>query len=98
MDILSFKLIVDLLIVIFIALYWIFNFIVFYHLIRFGIGTQPKTFAAVFLLGSIILFSFSVTLFGNIDTKDLGRQFEKLGGGIFNSPLEQNEINTINFY
>ncbi|MFH0804529.1 MAG: hypothetical protein V1896_02925 [Candidatus Zambryskibacteria bacterium] len=51
--------------------YWIFNFIILYHLLRFGIGVQPKKFAAVFLLGSILLFSVNVMFFANINLDDL---------------------------
>ena len=88
MDILTFKLIANLLAIIFIALYWIFNFIIFYHLTRFGIGTLPKKLAAVFLLGSVGLFSFSVMLFENININNLSRQFEMLGDGILSNPAQ----------
>ena len=46
--------------------YWIFNFIVFYHLTRFGIGVRPKRYAATFLFGSVILFCVSVLFFLNM--------------------------------
>jgi len=63
--------------------YWIFNFIILYHLTRFGIGTQPKKFAAVFLLGSIGLFLISVLLFANIDINSLKHKLEKFGNSMF---------------
>ena len=40
--------------------YWIGAFIILYHLIRFGIGNQPKVIAFVFFVGSFILFLFSL--------------------------------------
>jgi hypothetical protein len=43
-------------------LYWSGTFVVLYHLIRFGIGSQPKRIAVVFLSGSLIL-SIITTLF-----------------------------------
>ncbi|HTE49134.1 MAG TPA: hypothetical protein VK675_04460 [Candidatus Paceibacterota bacterium] len=91
-DIFSFKLITALFAIIIIAGYWIFNFITFYHLTRFGIGTLPKKCAAIFLLGSVGLFSLCTMLFANIDSDSLSRQFEKLGSGsgMFNvsSPIK----------
>jgi hypothetical protein len=42
--------------------YWSGTFVVLYHLIRFGIGNQPKRIAIVFLAGSLIL-SIITTLF-----------------------------------
>jgi hypothetical protein len=42
--------------------YWVGAFVTLYHLIRFGVGNQPKTIAMVFLGGSLIL-SIIATLF-----------------------------------
>jgi len=47
--------------------YWGFNFVVLYHLLRFGIGVQPKRFAALYFLGSSVLFWIVITLFINTD-------------------------------
>ena len=58
-------------------LYWVFNFTIIYHLIRFGIGIQPKKFVAVFLFGSVALFFVTIFIFANIDV-----------GGIFNLILQ----------
>ena len=57
-----------------VALYLIFwgaVFVILYHLTRFGVGTQPKRFAAVFFIGSVILFGASVILFANLDLASL---------------------------
>ncbi|MBP6974382.1 MAG: hypothetical protein KBB54_00375 [Candidatus Pacebacteria bacterium] len=43
-------------------LYWSGTFVILYHLLRFGIGSQPKKIAVVFLAGSLIL-SIITTLF-----------------------------------
>jgi hypothetical protein len=72
------------LVLLFILVYWIFNFIILYHLTRFGIGTQPKKFAAVFLLGSIILFFISASFFAGLDTDALGQKIKELAGSNFN--------------
>ena len=48
-------------------LYWGFNFVVIYHLLRFGIGVQPKRFAALYFLGSSVLFWIVIMLFINMD-------------------------------
>ena len=53
-----------------VALYLIFFFSVFfilYHLTRFGVGTHPKRFAAIFFLGAVVLFGVSILLFANLD-------------------------------
>jgi sensor c-di-GMP phosphodiesterase-like protein len=47
-------------------------------LARFGIGTEPKKFAAIFLLGSIILFSVSVLLFAGLDMNSLKNQLGEI--------------------
>jgi hypothetical protein len=84
MDFVSDKLIIAIIVLVVIVAYWAFNFIVFYHLTRFGIGTQPKKFAAVFLLGSVILFFISATFFASLDLNSLKNQLGKLGNNIFN--------------
>jgi len=90
MSIVTFELIVNLLVAVLFFLYWIFNFIILYHLTRFGIGTLPKKFAAIFLLGSIGLFFSSIVLFADIDTSSLGARFGKFGGNLLNltSPIQ----------
>ncbi len=70
---LSPTLILLILILLLLFVYWIMTFIIFYHLVRFGIGNQPKKFVAVFLLGSIGLFFMSTAFLFSIDvnsTKD----------------------------
>ena len=47
--------------------YWGAVFVVFYHLTRFGVGTLPKKLSAIFLLGSVFLFSISIILHFNLD-------------------------------
>ena len=47
--------------------FWVIVFIIFYHLVRFGVGTQPKFLSAVFILGSGALFILSVYFFVNVD-------------------------------
>ncbi|PJA32734.1 MAG: hypothetical protein CO185_01940 [Candidatus Zambryskibacteria bacterium CG_4_9_14_3_um_filter_42_15] len=47
--------------------YWVIAFIIVYHLNRFGIGVQPKKFAAIFLFGSLVLASISTILFTKVD-------------------------------
>jgi hypothetical protein len=54
-----------------IFLFWLFVFVIFYHLVRFGIGTQPKVGAAIFVLGSFTLFFMSILFFSNIDWNNI---------------------------
>jgi len=84
MDFISSKLVFVVVVSFLLFAYWIFNFVILYHLVRFGVGTQPKKISVVFLLGSVILFSASVLLFANLDIISLKNQFEKLGSSIFN--------------
>ncbi len=64
--------------------FWIFNFIILYHLIRFGVGVQPKKFAAIYLSGSALLFSFAILFFLKVDFLTIKDQLEII---INNSPL-----------
>jgi hypothetical protein len=46
--------------------YWGGVFIIMYHLIRFGVGNQPKKIAIVFLGGALILSIITSLLFAQI--------------------------------
>ncbi|MEX2013354.1 MAG: hypothetical protein WD897_00360 [Parcubacteria group bacterium] len=48
-------------------IYWVIAFIILYHLSRFGIGVQPKKFAAAFLFGSVVLSATVIILFTRTD-------------------------------
>lgn len=50
-----------------VVFYWIYVFITFYHLTRFGIGSYPKIFSLVFLAVSVVLFTVVVFLYARID-------------------------------
>lgn len=63
--------IVIALIILSILTYWTTAFIIIYHLIRFGIGTQPKILAGVFFFGSAFLSLISIFFFLNIDLNSL---------------------------
>jgi len=52
-------------------IYWGLTFIILYHLTRFGIGVQPKRFAAIFLLGSVVVSGAAIILFMNIDINSI---------------------------
>ena len=49
------------------VVYWIFAFVMVYHLTRFGIGTQPKRLAGIFLTGSLILSAAILIFFIKAD-------------------------------
>ena len=54
--------------VVFISLvYWVPAFFLFYHLVRFGIGTRPKQIAFVFMIGSVIIFSIFMFVLSQLD-------------------------------
>ena len=46
--------------IIILAVYSWYTFSIIYHLIRFGVGTNPKKLALIFFVGSFILFSLTV--------------------------------------
>ena len=48
-------------------IYWGMVFIIIYHLTRFGIGVQPKKFAAIFMLGSLVLSTVAIILFTKLE-------------------------------
>lgn len=48
-------------------IYWALTFVIIYHLTRFGVGTQPKRFAAVFMLGSLVLSTIAIVLFTKLE-------------------------------
>jgi hypothetical protein len=56
-----------LLVILSLVVYWTVVFVILYHLVRFGIGTQPKKIALIFLLGAIGLFFLSVSLFAGVN-------------------------------
>lgn len=77
------------------AAYWIFNFVIIYHLLRFGVGVQPKRFAAIFLLGSTFLFFLSAKLWNRLDLQPIGDQIS--GAGSFNLNLDfSNNLSPLN--
>lgn len=61
------EIIVNAVVAIIFLIYWGFVFTILYHLTRFGIGVQPKRFAAVFMLGSIALSATTLILYSNLD-------------------------------
>jgi hypothetical protein len=46
--------------------YWLGAFFIMYHLIRFGVGNQPKKIALLFLCGSLILSIITTLFFAQI--------------------------------
>ena len=48
-------------------IFWLTAFVIFYHLVRFGIGTLPKRVAGVFLIGSVLLFTLSLFAYINLN-------------------------------
>ena len=49
------------------AIYIWYTFAIVYHLIRFGVGTEPKKVALIFLLGSFIFFSLTIIAYLQIN-------------------------------
>lgn len=47
--------------------YWAIAFVIVYHLTRFGVGTQPKKFAGIFMLGSLVLSAIAIVLFTKLE-------------------------------
>lgn len=63
----------NLVVVLVMAGFWLVAFIILYHLSRFGVGTLPKKLAALFLLGSLTLFTVSVIAYYNLNVNLLVR-------------------------
>ncbi len=61
-------------------IYMINVFCVVYHLIRFGVGTNPKLVSLIFLVGASLLLMVSMTLLSQIDLNAIWQNF-----GNFNS-------------
>jgi hypothetical protein len=83
------KLILVLLGMIVFLLYWIFNFTIIYHLARFGVGTLPKKLAAIFMLGSIILFFITISLSAGVNVDAVKSRltiFAESATGSFGAP------------
>jgi hypothetical protein len=60
------------LIIVFISLiFWVVGFVTFYHLTRFGVGTVPKRLSAIFLIGSLALFTLFITFYQKLDLQKL---------------------------
>lgn len=84
MDFMPLKLTLASVFLVLFVLYWAFNFIVLYHLLRFGVGTQPKKIAAIFLLSSVVLSFICASLLAQVDTGDLKFQLDKVGSEVIN--------------
>ena len=65
------EIIFNILAALILLVYWGVTFIIIYHLTRFGIGVQPKRFAAIFLLGSVVLSATATIFFLKIDINSL---------------------------
>jgi len=62
-----------------IGAYLWYTFSIIYHLIRFGVGREPKILALIFLIGSFGLFIITLVLYFNIDWKETFQQlFSKI--------------------
>ena len=62
----SLAIIFNTLAIIVFLVYWGVSFIILYHLTRFGVGVQPKKFAAAFLFGSVVLSGTAIIFFINL--------------------------------
>ncbi|MDP3763091.1 MAG: hypothetical protein Q8Q92_00280 [bacterium] len=68
------EIILNVLVALILLAYWGVAFIILYHLARFGIGVQPKRFAAIFLFGSVALSVATIIFFMNIDINSFSLQ------------------------
>lgn len=67
----AFGIVLNIFLVFLFIVYWIVVFLILYHLSRFGVGVQPKKFAAIFLFGTVVLFSFALAFYVNFDVRTL---------------------------
>lgn len=47
--------------------FWTTAFVIFYHLVRFGIGVFPKRLATAFVAGSLALFTLCLVSYLKLD-------------------------------
>ena len=66
-DLSFFSLIAIIGLVIFLVVYLVWFFFIIYHLIRFGVGPQPKRLAFIFLLGSLVLIVAAFLAYSQVD-------------------------------
>ncbi len=62
-----FEALLNLVVIVVMVGFWLVAFVILYHLSRFGVGTLPKKLAALFLVGSLTLFTVSVIAYYNLD-------------------------------
>ncbi|MEK7507352.1 MAG: hypothetical protein AAB585_02300 [Patescibacteria group bacterium] len=60
------------------VLYFVYTFIIVYHLTRFGIGTKSKLAALIFFVGTLVLLMIFFTIYASLDTQAIGDNFAKL--------------------
>mgnify|MGYP001597143917 CR=1 FL=1 len=56
--------------------YWVYVFIIIYHLIRFGIGPQPKLLAFIFFIGSAAFLGLALVFYSQLNLIEM---FQYLG-------------------
>lgn len=62
------------------VLYFIYTFIIVYHLVRFGIGTRPKLAALIFFVGTLALLMIFFAVYASLDPQAISANFAKLFG------------------
>jgi len=72
------------LVILAVVIYLGYGFLIIYHLIRFGIGANPKTASLVFFIGAAILLIFVLITYSQIDSEIL---FKNINKGINDSGL-----------
>lgn len=77
LDILSSFNIAQTLFFIIVGVYLWYTFSTVYHLIRFGVGKNPKILALVFFAGSFVLFSIVLSFYSKVDLKAILQQLFK---------------------
>lgn len=48
-------------------IYWLYVFVIIYHLTRFGVGPRPKVVAFVFFIGAVVLFIIPIQLLNTLN-------------------------------
>ena len=55
------------------AIFIWYAFSIIYHFIRFGIGTTPKIFALIFLVGSFLLFTSVIGAYARVNWSEIAQ-------------------------
>ncbi|MBI4920054.1 hypothetical protein HY838_02095 [Candidatus Azambacteria bacterium] len=79
---LLYKIIAPVFLILIFCAYWVYSFLIVYHLFVFGIGAKPKIIAAIFVIGSLTLFAATVYAITSLNFADVINKLIDIGSRI----------------